>query len=138
MPEIGPISSRDPVSSSEMIGQHLLADFWSVPTQLLKDGATLTSQLVDVLQHAGFHVLQHHWHAFPEPSGGVTAFVLLSQSHAAVHTYPEHEYLGLDIFSCGEADPRVAVKRLQQLWQPASVDVSVCARGTLGSMSHGQ
>ena len=31
---------------------------------------------------------------------------LLSESHIAFHTYPEHRYFALDIFSCGGGDSK--------------------------------
>ena len=39
------------------------------------------------------------WHRFPEP-GGMTALVLLTESHLAVHTFPEHGSLCLNLFCC--------------------------------------
>jgi len=39
------------------------------------------------------------WHAFPPP-GGVTGFVLLSESHLAVHTFPETAFAAFDLYCC--------------------------------------
>ena len=39
------------------------------------------------------------WHAFPPP-GGITGMVLLAESHLAVHTFPEHGSLTLNLFCC--------------------------------------
>lgn len=39
------------------------------------------------------------WHQFPEP-GGITGLVLLAESHLAVHTFPEHGSLCLNLFCC--------------------------------------
>jgi S-adenosylmethionine decarboxylase len=38
-------------------------------------------------------------HRFPDP-GGVTILVLLQESHLAVHTFPEHGTLCLNLFCC--------------------------------------
>ncbi len=39
------------------------------------------------------------WHVFPHP-GGVTGLLLLAESHLAVHTFPEHGSLCLNLFCC--------------------------------------
>ena len=39
------------------------------------------------------------WHQFPPP-GGITGMVLLAESHLAVHTFPEHGSLTLNLFCC--------------------------------------
>lgn len=33
---------------------------------------------------------------------GLTAVLLLSESHASIHTYPEHNAVFVDLFTCGE------------------------------------
>ncbi len=39
------------------------------------------------------------WHRFPSP-GGVTGVCVLAESHLAVHTFPEHASLCLNLFCC--------------------------------------
>jgi S-adenosylmethionine decarboxylase len=41
------------------------------------------------------------WQRFPPP-GGITGFVLLSESHLACHTYPEHELITINLYCCRE------------------------------------
>ncbi len=46
---------------------------------------------------------------------GISGFVLIAESHIALHTFPDHGYLWLDIFSCKafEADPAIDIIRRQ-------------------------
>ncbi|MEA2463423.1 MAG: S-adenosylmethionine decarboxylase [Acidobacteriota bacterium] len=39
------------------------------------------------------------WHVFPDP-GGVTGFVMLTESHLACHTYPEHGIIAINLYCC--------------------------------------
>ena len=50
------------------------------------------------LRRAGATVVQELSHAFPE--AGLTCVLILSESHAVLHTWPETGTVNIDIFSC--------------------------------------
>jgi len=50
------------------------------------------------LRRAGATVVQGLSHAFPET--GLTCVLILSESHAVLHTWPETGTVNIDIFSC--------------------------------------
>jgi S-adenosylmethionine decarboxylase len=50
------------------------------------------------LRRAGATVVQELAHAFPET--GLTCVLILSESHAVLHTWPETGTVNIDIFSC--------------------------------------
>ena len=50
----------------------------------------------------GFTMLHSHVHRF-EPQG-VTGAAVLSESHVAIHTWPEHGVLFIDIATCSTAE----------------------------------
>jgi S-adenosylmethionine decarboxylase len=35
---------------------------------------------------------------------GVTGFVIIAESHISIHTFPDHGYVWVDVFSCKEFD----------------------------------
>jgi len=43
-----------------------------------------------------------------EEEQGITGFVILDESHLAIHTYPEKGKAYIDIFSCKEINEKVA------------------------------
>ncbi|MEM9598464.1 MAG: adenosylmethionine decarboxylase [Acidobacteriota bacterium] len=93
------------------IGRHLQADLFGITPERLRGEDALVSMLGSALAKAGFHVLRRDSHAFPGP-GGVTAVFMLTESHLAIHTYPEHGYAALDLFSCGAARPEDVLEAL--------------------------
>lgn len=50
------------------------------------------------LRRAGATVVQELLHSFPET--GLTCVLILSESHAVLHTWPETRTMNIDIFSC--------------------------------------
>lgn len=53
-------------------------------------------------------------HAFPG-EGGLTAMVLLTESHLAIHTFPEHRALTLNLYCC-KARPALAWSNALAEW----------------------
>jgi S-adenosylmethionine/arginine decarboxylase-like enzyme len=75
-------------------GTHVLIDCYGS-----KDpGDDALNILRRVAALAGCSVIDEVEHVFP--GGGRTALVLLSQSHASIHTWPEHRYVSFDLYSC--------------------------------------
>jgi S-adenosylmethionine decarboxylase proenzyme len=63
----------------------------------------------EALDFSKMTVLNKQYHYF-KPQGE-TCVWLLSESHMAVHTYPENKFFALDVFTCGEeANPNKVVQ----------------------------
>ncbi|MGK9236566.1 S-adenosylmethionine decarboxylase [Inquilinus limosus] len=100
---------RDSREAECQIGRHVLADLSGVDPEALQDVECLSFLMWTVLLSEGFPVLAERTFIFPGTRSGVSGVFFLSDIHAAFHTYPEHRYLALDVFSHGTHDPsRVA------------------------------
>jgi S-adenosylmethionine decarboxylase len=120
-----------PPASSRAIGRHLLLDLYEVQDPRLGCVDSMTALFEKLLDECGFHRLGIRSKQFPGENAGLTLMVLLSESHASIHTYPEHAYAAVDVFSCGNADLQLFVSRLIDALQPGSVEQSEHARGSL-------
>lgn len=66
----------------------------------LRDIATLQALFADLIADLGLHPCgDAHWIRF-DGAGGVTGFRVLSESHVACHSFPEHGTLCLNLFCC--------------------------------------
>jgi len=108
----GPLkeNSIDVCYDRPMIGRHILLDVWKVDPVLLDDAPEILRLLREACEESGAEVL-HMWTRNFTPQG-VTALIGLAESHASAHTYPEHGYVAIDIFTCGGLDPYEAAKNL--------------------------
>lgn len=67
------------------------------------------------------------WHVFPGP-GGITGFVMLSESHLAVHTYPEHGIATINLYCCRPRPDWPWESRLAELLGATDVRVRTVER----------
>ncbi len=107
----------------------MLLDLYGVDDARLRCVDSMTKLMVNLLDDCGFHRLGIQSKKFPGADAGLTLMVLLSESHASIHTYPELAYAAVDIFSCGDADVESFVVGLVEALQPDSVEQSEHARG---------
>ena len=67
----------------------------------------------------GAKPLEYVQHKFSD--GGLTAMLIISESHLALHTWPEEGLALIDIFTCNEKSPDNAVEIFRQFFNPETV-----------------
>lgn len=86
------------------ISRHIIADITSDDPFLFDDLELILETLALVAKAAKATTLKTAYHQFSPH--GVTAFLLLSESHVSIHTWPELNKAALDIYTCGDhTDP---------------------------------
>ena len=88
-----------------MHGLHLTADLQQCgcESHWLTDAQLLLEKSLAAVRDAGLQPVAHLSHTFPASAagaGGVTATVLLAESHLCIHTWPEHQAVTLDVYGC--------------------------------------
>jgi len=83
-----------------MNGLEWLIEAFECDPEALRDQRRLERLFETIVQGMDLHPLgEPLWHRF-EGAGGVTGLRLLAESHLAVHTFPEHRSLTVDLFCC--------------------------------------
>jgi S-adenosylmethionine decarboxylase len=108
-------------------GTHLIVDLWDA--QNLNDAALIERTLVKCVDAAGATLLHFHIHAF-EPNG-LSGVAVLAESHITFHSWPDQEYMALDIFMCGKAEPHKCIPILKEAFKPGSVQLNDLKRGVI-------
>jgi len=83
----------------DALGRHLLLELRDCNKAVLDDLKYLENALVSAAEEAGATVLGKSFHQFAPQ--GVSGVVLIAESHLSLHTWPEHAYAAVDIFTCG-------------------------------------
>ncbi|GAB4400429.1 MAG: adenosylmethionine decarboxylase [Rhodoferax sp.] len=122
-----------------MHGLHLTADLWGCrcADAWLLDAQRLGPRCVRAVREAGLHAVAQLFHTFPGTpplGGGITATVLLAESHVCVHTWPERRAVTLDVYVCNvSADHSAAAQALLDaliaLFEPSQTQIQCLQRG---------
>ncbi len=96
------------------MGNHLLLEVYDVDFALLNDLNSLQEAMERGINRAGMTILNIFSHCFiPQ---GCTIVIALSESHVSCHTWPENGCLAVDVYTCGEKNPRlIALEILKYL-----------------------
>ncbi len=107
---------------------HLLIDYWGA--QHLQDITAIETAFKHAIAACGATLLHIQLHSFGEGSG-VTGVAILAESHMSIHTWPEIDYLAMDIFMCGACNPYLALESLNVFFKPVQIKITEHKRGTL-------
>lgn len=86
------------MSEINAIGQHVLLDLYNCHEDL-KNSSFVEEALLEAADKAGATIVSHHFHKFSPH--GVSGVVIIQESHLTIHTWPEHQFASVDIYTCG-------------------------------------
>jgi len=110
------------------LGRHVLVEMWEADN--LNDAEALERGLREAVGAIDGTMLDVRVVEFPVH--GVTGVAIIAESHIAVHTWPEHGYAAVDIFTCNlEADVGAGIDALRKHLLPQRVQVTEVARGIM-------
>lgn len=78
-------------------GLHVIGELKTKQTQLLIDVEAAHNFINNRIRFYELHKLGDHYHSFGADSG-FTGIVCLTESHISIHTWPEHDYVTIDIY----------------------------------------
>jgi len=87
----------------------------------------IAATFVAAMERAGATIVQTLSHAFP--GAGLTCALILRESHAVLHTWPETGTVNIDIFSCSiRLKSQEAIDELSRAFGARRVSVQQIAR----------
>lgn len=121
-------ASSDTSLLRQKLGTHILLELSQCPQTLLTAKEHLEETLVESATQAGATVVKSVFHQFSPH--GLSGVVVIAESHITVHTWPEHSYAAIDIFTCGDPDIAQRIQdNITQRFHPATTSSQTIARG---------
>ncbi|MHC1567868.1 MAG: adenosylmethionine decarboxylase [Candidatus Syntropharchaeia archaeon] len=114
----------------DALGSHLLVELYGCDRDLIDDISKVEEIMLESVNISGATMVKSVFHRFSPH--GVSGVVVISESHFSIHSWPEHGYCAVDIFTCGDnIDNKKALKYLKEELKANFISVTEVKRGIL-------
>lgn len=111
------------------LGMHCILELYNCPRELTDNLEFIRHAMREAVISAGATLLGEIHHKF-EPQG-ITLVALLAESHLSIHTWPENNYVAVDVFTCGDqAIPERACEYLARAFRAQPFSLCKLPRGS--------
>ncbi|HOO91197.1 MAG TPA: adenosylmethionine decarboxylase [Syntrophales bacterium] len=110
-------------------GTQIIAEFFNCSRDILNDRGSIEQILRDGIDRCDLGLVSLDSHCY-DPIG-VTAIAIISESHVAIHTYPEARHASLDIYTCSR-NPQASLDLMDYFKEelsPGSTRIAEISRG---------
>jgi S-adenosylmethionine decarboxylase len=108
------------------MGTHYILNLYGCEFKVLDDLEFLLKVLIDAALICDATILDKCYHKFSPQ--GVTAILLLAESHISIHTVPEKGEAYADVFTCSEKDPVIGCHKIIDELKPESYNLELITR----------
>lgn len=97
------------------LGEHFICDLSDCDRELLLDSERSRELFTQAVRESGLTIVSEGFYKFSPH--GFTCFLLLAESHASLHAWPEYGYCAIDVFTCNlHLDYLPLVQKIQELF----------------------
>jgi len=112
---------------NNFLGQHWLIEYYGCNAELLADPVQIEAYMQQAAEIMKATVVTSTFHHFSPL--GISGVVVIQESHLTIHTWPEHGYAAVDIFTCGEIDMEAGVAHLNTVLKATEMEIIKQQRG---------
>lgn len=118
----------------QVLGFHTLIELYGCNSGKVNNTKLVESVMLKAAQIANLSVVNttiHHFNPI-----GVSGVVVIKESHIAIHTWPEHNYVALDFFTCNESyELSAALEYIKTIFEANSMELKEIKRGTISKLT---
>ena len=109
----------------EYLAKHLMIEI--INSSYLNDAELMKDFLTNTAHLFGSEILVLKVHQF-HPHG-LSALMIMHESHIAVHTWPEYQFASMDIFLKASSEPSQSLPLIKKYFHPEDVKIVEIERG---------
>ena len=96
---------------NDEIGDQIIVDFFYCDKTIINDNKKVLQMIEQIILQMNLVVVNKVIHEFE--GQGLTACFVLKESHLIIHTWPEFQFLSLDMYTCCD-DHEFDIKMIQE------------------------
>lgn len=113
------------------LGRHLLIELHGCEPGILDDLDRIRQMMLEAASKMCVTVLNVATHRFVPQ--GVTAIIMIAESHLSIHTWPEFRYAAVDVFTCNGEIPDTVQSCIAETLKAEQVSAIEIKRGVVAS-----
>lgn len=116
-----------------ILGNQLVVDFYDCGCDGFDNLEWVENVMIEAANRANATIVDVVFHKF-NPIG-ISGIVVIAESHLAIHTWPEHRFAAIDVFTCGSVlDSEAAISYLATQFRCGKRSVTKINRGISDSL----
>jgi len=115
---------------NQVLGFQTTIDFYGCNTSKINATNFIEEVLVKAAKMMNLTVVKSIIHSFSPI--GVSGVVVIKESHLAIHTWPEYNYVALDFFTCNQSyELNDGIEWLKKMFEAEKMEISSEKRGNI-------
>lgn len=130
------LNEEEDKSKVTQFGEHITIDGYKGDSELLDNKELVSFVLSDLVQKLGMKplsepiVIHAPDNAIKDP-GGWSGFVIIAESHIALHTFPRRRFISADVYTCKNGlDTKKIIDYFTETFKLSDVETNFIRRGT--------
>jgi len=120
------------MDKTKAYGDHYLVDLHGCDASVIGKVEPTQEALLSAAERCGSTIIKYFFHQFSPM--GVSGVILIAESHFSVHTWPENNFVAVDIYTSGDVmQPDIAITLLQEAFSADRLEIVRVTRGQIES-----
>lgn len=112
----------------QALGYHTLVELYECNSEKINNTNFVKETLLEATKIANLSVVKTVLHNF-NPIG-VSGVIVIEESHVAIHTWPEYNYVALDFFTCNTSyNLSESIKYIKNKFNSKKIEIKELKRG---------